>query len=193
MKRSAQTSGSVSVQVKGRGMTVTPAMHDQVVSKMRRLDKYLDRLQTIDVELCKENTRSIEHQHHVEVSARVPGRTIRVTTNNADTLAAVDEAIDKLYRQLNRKKERMKDHHGVKPAELLPVVEGGIDEEPDVAEGALHVETVDVTPLFEDEAIEEMDSQRRPFLVFLNARNERINVLYRREDGTFALIEPRVG
>src|SRR5438270_12511201 len=106
MKRSAQTSGSVSVQVKGRGMTVTPAIHDQVVSKMQRLDKYLDRLQTIDVELCKENTRSVEHQHQVEVSARVPGRTIRVTTNNAEIYAAVDEAVDKLYRQLNRKKER---------------------------------------------------------------------------------------
>jgi putative sigma-54 modulation protein len=172
-------------------------MHDQVVSKMQRLDRYLDRLQTIDVELCKERTRAIEHQNQVEVSARVPGRTIRVATNNADMLAAVDEAVDKLYRQLNRKKERMKDHHGVKPAEILPPtaeVDVEVDDDIETAGGTtLHVETVEVTPLFEDEAIDEMDALGRPFLVFLNARNERINVLYRRDDGTIALIEPRVG
>jgi len=47
--------------------------------------------------------------------------------------------------------------------------------------------------LFEDEAIEELKSQKRGFYVFLNARNERINVLYRREDGSYALIEPQAG
>ena len=125
----------------------------------------------------------------------MPGRTIRVTTNNAEIYAAVDEAVDKLYRQLNRKKERMKDHHGIKPAEMLPPVsDDGTDDDLETLDGAaLHVERVEVSPLFEDEAIEEMDSQRRPFLVFLNARNERINVLYRREDGSYALIEPRAG
>jgi putative sigma-54 modulation protein len=50
-----------------------------------------------------------------------------------------------------------------------------------------------VEPIFEDEAVQEMEEQRRSFYVFLNARTERINVLYRRQDGSYALIEPRAG
>src|SRR5690348_4226777 len=122
MRRSAQSVRKVDVQVKGRGMTVTQAMHDQVVNKMQRLDKYLDRLQSIDVELFRENTRAVSDKNHVEVIAHVPGHVMRVTTSNAEMIAAVDEAVDKLYRQLNRTKERMKAHHGVKPAEILPAI-----------------------------------------------------------------------
>jgi putative sigma-54 modulation protein len=176
-------------------MTVTQAMHDQVVNKMQRLDKYLDRLQSIDVELCKEHTRATTDKNQVEVIAHVPGHVMRVTTSDADMIAAVDEAVDKLYRQLNRTKERMKAHHGVKPAEVLALpseVEPELETE--TAEGVpLHIERLEINPLFEDEAIEELENQRRGFYVFLNARNERINVLYRREDGSYALIEPRAG
>src|SRR5438270_4124391 len=120
MKSARQTGSGVSIQVKGKGLPVTQALREQVTYKMKRLDKYLDRLQTIEVELCHEKTRESIHQNQVEATAHVPGRTIRVTTSNADMYAAIDEAVDKLYRQLNRKKERMKAHHFTKPAEILP-------------------------------------------------------------------------
>lgn len=194
MKRTNNTAGGVSIQVKGKGLTVNDAVHEQVVHKMQRLDKYLDRLQRIEVELAHENVRDSGQQNQVQAVAHVPGRTLRVATVNADLYAAIDEAVDKLYRQLNRTKERMKSH---KAAKILPpmtdaemAAETPLDSE---REPIIHVERLDVEPMFEDEAIQEMEEQRRSFYVFLNARNERVNVLYRRQDGSYALIEPRAG
>lgn len=191
MKRAHRTSGGVTVQVKGKGVTVTPHLHEEVARKMERLDKYLDRLQTIQVELVHEKTRDADHQNHVEATAHVPGQTLHVTTTNADMVAAIDEAVDRLYRQLNRKKERMKGHHAPKPAELLLAEEEPVDSPVEPTEPVMHVERLAVKPQFEDEAIEELEAQSRPFYVFLNARNEQLNVLYRRVDGSYALIEPR--
>jgi putative sigma-54 modulation protein len=192
MKRAERTSAGVSVQIKGNGVSVKPELHDLVSSKMQRLSKYLDRLQTVDVELLHEKTRDSAHQNSVEVTAHVPGRTLRVRTTNADMQAAVDEAVDRLYRQLNRTKERMKAHHFTKPSEMVPL-EQPEPEDTVPPNPVLHVERVDLEPQFEDEAIEELDLQQRPFYVFMNARDEQINVVYRRPDGSYGLIEPRVG
>jgi putative sigma-54 modulation protein len=111
--------------------------------------------------------------------------------------AAIDEAVDKLYRQLNRTKERLKGHHSSKLAELLDSTSADATEPSGLAEEVeapvIHIERLEVKPQFEDEAIEELDAQGRAFYVFLNARNEQVNVLYRRADGSYALIEPRAG
>jgi putative sigma-54 modulation protein len=197
MKAADESRTGITIQVKGKGLPITQALRDQVTQKMHRLDKYLDRLQSIEVELCHENTRESSRQNQVEATARVPGRTLRVATASADMYAAIDEAVDKLYRQLNRKKERMKAHHGVKAAEILPpLLESDevteLDERQN-GEAVIHLEQLEVMPEFEDEAVEQLELRGGAFYVFLNARNERINVLYRREDGSYGLIEPRLG
>jgi putative sigma-54 modulation protein len=196
MKKGHRTPGGVSVQVKGKNLAVTPALHDQVVHKMNRLDKYLDRLSAIEVELCTEKTRQADHHNHVEATAHVPGRTIRVNADNSDMYAAIDLAVDKLYRQLNRQKERMKTHRGGRGTPAERSISEGVEKEAEgerAADTPLHVERLDVKPQYEEEAIEEMDALGRDFYVFLNARNEQLNVLYRREDGSYGLIEPRTG
>jgi putative sigma-54 modulation protein len=200
VKYKYRTAGGVSVHVKGRNVNVTQALYDYVVQKMGKLDKYLDRLQGIDVELCAEATKDTAHQKHVEATAHVLGRTIRVQSDGAEMRAAVDDAVSKLYRQLNRQKERIKTHHGIRPAELLVADEaflagGEPEEEEDNRNGVavVEVERLTVKPQFEDEAIEQMEALGKDFYVFLNARNEQVNVVYRRPDGAYRLIEPRLG
>jgi putative sigma-54 modulation protein len=195
-KKGHRTPGGVSVEVKGKNIAVTPALHDQVVHKMHRLDRYLDRLNVIEVELCTEKTRDSSHHNLVDATAHVQGRTIRACTANADMYAAIDEAVDKLYRQLNRTKERMKSHHPGKGGELVaevPFLEGEADEveTASAAEAELRVERLDVEPMFEDEALEELEAGGKSFYVFLNARSEQVNVVYRHSDGTYGLIEPK--
>ena len=200
MKRARHTQGRVSVRVKGKNIAITPELHDLTVHKMARLDKYHDRLSEIEVELWTEKTRETAHQNHVEATTHVLGRTMRVTSENSEMYAALDEAVDKLYRQLNRHKERLKGHHGSKLAEALPGQELIAEDEPALEEPVpengsgpvIHVERLGVKPQFEDEAIEEMDTLGRSFYVFLNARNEQVNVVYRRTDGSYGLIEPTI-
>lgn len=195
MKRTQNPTSELTVRVKGKNLPVTPALHDQVVEKMSRLDKYLDRLQSIDVELSTEKTRDAAHHNHVEATTRVAGKAVRVCTSHEDMYAAIDEAVDKLYRQLNRHKERLKGHHATKPSELVGDAALAVTDGADVAveNSEITRERLDLEPMFDDEALAEFRASSDQFLVFLNARNEQVNVLYRREDGGFALIEPRVG
>jgi putative sigma-54 modulation protein len=174
-------------------MSVSPALREHVVHKMERLDKYLDRLNEIEVELSTEKTREAAFHNLVEATARVRGHTFRAATTNADMHTAIDEAVDKLYRQLNRTKERMKAHHGTRHDEIPVEAESGParddtldgNDEPEIV-----VESLEMKPMFEDEALDEFRSSDRDFYVFLNARNEVLNVLYRRDGGTYGLIEP---
>lgn len=199
MKKVHQPHDELTVHVKGRNLTVTPALHDQVVRKLSKLEKYHDRLHDIDVELLTEPTRDAAHRNCVEATTRVLGQTIRVSSTDVDMFAAIDAVVDKLYRHLNRQKERIKSHHGTKLAETLPT-ESFVEPEngsPGVDAGAdvgpvVRVERLDMKPLFEDEAIEEMETGGRQFYVFLNGRTEQVNVLYRHEDGGYGLIEPHV-
>src|SRR5947209_1512869 len=196
MKKGNKTPGGVSVEVKGKNLALTPALHDQVVHKMHRLDKYLDRLNSIEVELCTEKTRDSAHHNLVDATAHVGGRVIRARTTHADMYAAVDEAVDKLYRQLNRTKERMKSHSSRESGEFLadgPVLEGQADDIESPAEAGIRVERLHLEPMFEDEAVEELEAEGKSFYVFLNARNEQVNVVYRHTDGSFGLIVPKSG
>jgi len=107
--------------------------------------------------------------------------------------AAIDEAVDKLYRQLNKQKERIKAHRGVRLAEALPQESEPVTESSDHdSPSELVLERLEMKPQFEDEAIEELEARGQPFYVFLNARTEQVNVVYRRKDGALALIEPRL-
>ncbi|HEX6507398.1 MAG TPA: ribosome-associated translation inhibitor RaiA [Chloroflexota bacterium] len=196
MKRTRQSPGQVNVQVKGNHVTVTDDLHDQVVQKMAKLDRYLDKLQTIEVELTWEKTRDADHQNRVEATTRVSGRTLRVTAANSDMHAAIDEVVGKLYRQLNRTKERLKSHGTSKIADVLPasdestVGEDSADVAPETDEAVIVRERVELKPLFEEEAIADMEAAGHKFYVFLNARNESVNVVYRHTDGTYGVIEP---
>jgi putative sigma-54 modulation protein len=202
MKRSHQPPGQVEVQVKGSHLVVTQALNDLVVQKMSKLDRYFDRLQTVQVELCWEKTREASQQSRVEAITHVKGRTLRAVATHSDMYAAIDEVVDKLHRSLNRQKERSKSHGTDKIIDILPLdveateleagesleVEPGNDDEPVIIR-----ERLEVKPQFEEEAIAEMDASGLAFYVFMNARNESINVVYRHADGTYGLVEPQAG
>ena len=200
MKRSHQPPGQVEVQVKGSHLVVTQALNDQVVQKMAKLDRYFDKLQTVQVELCWEKTREASQQNRVEAITHVKGRTLRVVATDSDMYAAIDEVVDKLHRTLNRQKERVKAHGTNKIVDVLPAdtetdepdspepenIELGTEAEPVIVR-----ERLEVKPQFEEEAIAEMDASGLTFYVFLNARNENVNVAYRHSDGTYGVIEPQ--
>jgi putative sigma-54 modulation protein len=200
MKRSHQPPGQVEVQVKGSHLVVTQALNDQVVQKMAKLDRYFDKLQTVEVELCWEKTREASQQNRVEAITHVKGRTLRVVATDSDMYAAIDEVVDKLHRTLNRQKERTKSHGTNKIVDILPAgtevdepdsPDSG-DIEPDTdAQPVIVRERLEVKPQFEEEAIAEMDASGLTFYVFLNARNETVNVAYRHSDGTYGVIEPQ--
>lgn len=191
------------VNVKGRNMAVTDAIHDHAVEKMRNLSRYLDRLSTIDVLLSVEHSRNRSTRHMAEATARVRGKLLRAQVVDADMYAAIDGLVHKLHLQLTRHKERTQAHRGAGVSASMDALTGAQPrdateeyaelaevEEPALAGRIVRSKHFTLKPMFADEAVDELEELGHAFFVFLNAETEQVNVLYKRKDGAYGLIEP---
>lgn len=190
----------VQITVSGRNMPVTEPLRKYVVTKMDRLTRYLDRLSSVEVVLAAENTREAGGRNLAEATASAKGKAIRAECADADMYAAVDGLVDKLHLQLTKTKERSRDHkrRGREEEEVVAeedltgdLREDQIDDlDAENADQIVEVKQYLMKPMFSDEAIVEMTELGHAFFVFLNARTEKVSVVYRRRDGQYGLIEP---
>jgi putative sigma-54 modulation protein len=168
-------------------METSEALKAYADEKLDRLKKYIDEPIVAQVYLTVEK----KIRHITEISLTAKGVTIKAAEATHDMYAAIDAVVDKLERQVKRYKERIKAHkpsvHSGKTAKKSIVEAESIDaqQEPVI----IRTETVSVKPMSVDEAVMQMDLMHKDFLVFTNAGNDDINVIYRRKDGNFGLIE----
>lgn len=135
-------------------------------------------------------------RHRCEVNVSGEGLHINATEQAQDMYAAIDLVTDKIESQIKRKVSRVKEHrHKARNAEIDVFtynLDLGDADASDVADDAAVVGTERFAPkpLHLDEALMQLDSIGSEFLVFLNAENGRVNVVYRRRTSGFALIDP---
>lgn len=170
------------LSVKGRNLEVTEALRQYAQEKLGRLTKYLDTIVTATVVLSVEKHRQI-----AEVTLRVRDLTIRAEESTEDLYASIDLVAEKLERQIVRYKERIVGH-AVRGGSRELREEGGTAEEPQPR--VMKAKRFAMKPAEVEEAIMQMELLGHTFYVFRNARTEEVNVLYRRHDGHYGLIEP---
>jgi putative sigma-54 modulation protein len=168
-----------------RNMEVTPRLREHVEMKVGRLDRYLPSIDEARVDLTVENTRRAAHRQVAQLTVRVPGTILRAEERDQDMFAAIDAVLDKMYRQIARYKGRRQDRwHAVVEA---PPVEELVEEN----EGEIvRVKRFEVRPMTPEEAIEQMELLGHQFYVFLNAEEDGINVVYKRDKGDYGLLQP---
>lgn len=171
------------LSVKGRNLEVTDALRSYAEEKLSRLTKYLENIVTANVVLSVEKHRQI-----AEVTLRVRDLTIRAEESTDDLYSSIDLVLEKLERQILRYKERIMTHETrAARGEGRPSAGTAAAE----AESRLvKTKRFSVKPAELDEAIMQMDLLGHNFYVFRNARTDEVNVVYRRRDGHYGLIEP---
>ncbi len=171
------------LSVKGRNLEITDALRQYAEEKLGRLTKYLEQIVSATVVLSVE-----KHRHLAEVTLRVRELTIHAEESTGDLYSSIDLVAEKLERQILRYKERIVGHgaRGVAREAREADGEARSEERPRVVK----TKRFDVKPMEIDEAIMQMDLLGHSFYVFRNARTEEVNVLYRRWDGNYGLIEP---
>jgi len=171
------------LSVKGRNLDVTEPLRLYAEEKVQRLTKYLDQIVTAHVVLAVE-----KHRHIAEVTLRVRDLTIRAEESTEDLYSSIDLVTDKLERQVLRYKERIIGHAaGPRAAAGERETGAAAGEEPP---RVVKTKRFAVKPAPVDEAVLQMNLLGHNFYVFRNARTDEVNVLYRRKDGHYGLIEP---
>jgi putative sigma-54 modulation protein len=174
-----------------RHLDPSDALKSYAEEKLDRVNKYIDEPVVAQVFMTVEKIR-----HCAEVTITAKGITIKASEETNDMYSAIDAVVDKIERQLRRYKERIKDH---KPAsESLDrqvkksiVAAESIDQQQEPV--VIRSKTFSIKPMSVDEAVMQMDLLHKDFLVFTDSVTDSINVVYRRKDGNYGLIEPQKG
>lgn len=157
-----------------------------VTEKLNRFDKLLDNPAEAGVVLIVE-----KHRHIAEVNITGDRMSINGKEETGDMYSAIDMVLDKLEKQLKRGKEKIRDRRAGAKGQTRTIRDetlGGAEKE---VAPEIRVESLEYKPMDIEEAVLQMELTDQGFLVFTNARSSQINVLYRRKDGHYGLIQPR--
>jgi putative sigma-54 modulation protein len=188
------------LKIHARNVDVTSRLQEHVEKKVSRLDRYLPNIQEVRVDLAIERRKQGLDQCIAQLTVRnTRGVILRSEEKRQpDVYAALDVALDKMYRQIERYKGKRKRRGAGRYAEseveleaVEPVPIEPLDEE-DEKVAIVRRKQVSLIPMSEDEAIDQMELLGHNFFIFYNAETAKIGVLYRREDGNYGVLEPDV-
>ena len=184
--------------LKGKNIEITDWLRQYVEKKAQKLDRYLPDIHEARVELSVQKTRSSQDRQVAQLTVRSDGVILRAEDRTDDMFAAIDTVFDKIHRQIARYKGKRMDRWQGQGAnreetELPPLDEEALEELAEEQERRIvRVKRFAVSPMSEEEAIEQMELLGHDFFVFYNPNSGRLNVLYRRKDGNYGLLEPEV-
>ena len=178
------------IKITARNMEVSEALARQIEKKLNKLDKFFAEDITAQVKLSCEKNMNL-----IEVTIPVDGIILRSEEKTQDMYASIDLVVDKLVRQLRRHKTRLRKRlkeESFVPDAAVEFEAPDPDMEEDEPEGPVvyRVKRFPVKPQDVEEAILQMQLLGHDFYVFSNAATGEVNVLYRRKDGRYGLIEP---
>ncbi|MEA3459413.1 MAG: ribosome-associated translation inhibitor RaiA [Chloroflexota bacterium] len=174
--------------IRGKNIEVADSLRRRIEKKVSKLDRYLPTADEARVELSVERTKSAEDRQVVQLTLK-DGRTmLRAEERSNDMFASLDAALDKIRRQIRRYKGRRRDRWQGKLKGKPPAV--GYEEE--APPHIVKVKSFQMNPMGEEEAIEQMELLGHDFFVFFNVDTGSINILYRRRDGNYGLIQPEL-
>ena len=187
----------MNLQVKGRNISVTEALRAYVDEKLAKLGKNLNSASTMEVELFCEKNPSIADNQVAEVTVFTKGPVIRAKGASTDMYASIDLVADKLNRQVKKYRSKLVSHNahvrGSLPPEPAELEMAAAMEEEAEAGGPAIVKTKAfiVKPMSAEEAALQLEMIGHDFFVFRNSDSNDTNVIYRRRDGDYGLIEPK--
>jgi ribosome hibernation promoting factor len=190
------------IEVRGKKLQLSKAVENYVSKKMGKLSHLLPSIVDTKVEISKEKAKSPTNRYVVQVTVKSDGVLIRAEEKQADVYAAIDAADDVIRKQIGRFKGKyyLRNRRAARQRKELGVAvaaETGAELETDaerkrVPDVIVKAKRFPIKLMTVEEASVQMELLGHDFFIFLNADNNSFNVLYRRKDGAYGLIEPEV-
>lgn len=171
------------IKIVGKNIEVTEALREAVNKRIGKLDKYFKQEVSANVALCVQ-----KGIHKVEVTIPFNGAILRSEESNDDMYKSLDLIIDKLERQIRKQKTRLQRrlHEEFLDFSMIPEDNHDNESEPLVVK----TKKFAMKPMMTEEAILQMELLGHNFFVYMDAETSDVNVVYRRKDGNYGLIEP---
>ena len=178
------------VVLNDRTAGLSPELKDYAQRKLSRLERHFGKVAEVEVEFTEEHKRFGTATHVCRIKVHVDGRRTPVLSaheRGADAQAALDLALDKIDRQVVKLKEKRTNRKHVVSAVRVPAEDPGPErlDEPERIRMKLKPQTI-------SEAVEELESDGQSFHVFLEEDSGSIEIVFKRADGSVAVIEPIV-
>ena len=177
------------LQVKGKNVEVSEALRGYAQEKLGKVGRHLSDATRLELELAVERNPSIAENQVAEATVWTKGPILRASERSTDMRASIDLLAEKLERQVRRYRDRRRRgpiRHHEQVAEGRPVVLA--EEEPVIVK----TKQFPVKPMTPEEAVLQLELIGHDFYVFRNVESDDVNVVYRRRDGNYGLIEPQV-
>ena len=185
---------TLEVEVFGRNLEISERIQDYVEKKVSKLDRYLSDIEEARVDLAYvKSARSATDRQVAQITIRGRGFILRSEERSDDIFTAFDSALSKMQRRISRYKGKRYRGRGDGKT-VAELVEPQLGEEIEESEPMIvRRKQFLLHPMDEQEAIEQMSLLgHEDFFVFYNAQTHSVNVLYKRRDGSYGLIEPEI-
>lgn len=175
--------------IRGENIEVTRPIREYVEKKIDKLNRYFDTPPTSDVHV---NLSVYNDKQQIEVTIPMPNLLLRAEEQHNDLYAAIDLVVDKLERQIRKHKTKVNRkfrQQGNQEYIFSDFEQDRLEDEADEIE-IVRTKRFNLKPMDSEEAILQMDMLGHAFFVFTNAETDDTNVVYKRKDGKYGLIEP---
>lgn len=188
----------MNIQVQGRNITISDRVQEYVEKKSARLERYLPQVDEVRGELTRSSTRSSDDRFTFQLTIWANRQILRSEEVTGDIFASIDVAIDKIVRQIEKVEGRRKSRRK-KAASLVENTAAVLDavamleeseesNEPSIVRRKQFV----LQPMNEEEAQEQLELLGHDFFLYFNPDDRSVNLIYRRKDGNFGLLQPTI-
>ena len=169
--------------ISGKNIEVTPGLKDAIEQKLGKLERYFTPETEINVTLSVEKGRQ-----KIEVTIPVKGNIIRSEQTSNDMYVSIDLVEEIIERQLRKYKNKLIDQKQSAQAFSDLFISEEVEDEDEIQ--IVKTKKFGIKPMFPEDACVQMELLGHNFFVFSNAETDEVNVVYKRKDGSFGLIEP---
>jgi putative sigma-54 modulation protein len=185
--------GTLKTNLTARNLELSDRLRTDIERKLRRLDRITHDQAEADVELIANASHAADSAQIAEVTLRNNGNVLRSSAAGATPIAALDLVLDRLERQVVRTKERprsVRERHSDEVTTVLTREALGTIDTDRARPKVVKTKRFGMTPMFDEDAISQMEELGHAFFVYLDAETDEVAVVYRRADGSYGVIQP---